>query len=412
MKVQYLILFVLLSGVIFSCQKTVDSTVAVDNGSTTVVTGTTSSYGDTTTVSLGDVVIKYSRTSPCYPSNEIFSFSVTSVTGIPSDAVYTWTFGDSNTGTGTSVRNIYSVMGNYTVILTITSSDGKTTYGKNSFSVAARGQEVTPYASFYAQIYNVNDLTDLYFTSQSSVKSPASLTNYLWKWGDGDSSSVATAYTTHSFPQVGTDVTYPVRLIAVANSGCRDTATVPVTISATYSITGSFNTASYNVCTNESIVFTPNVTGAPAGVTYQWDFADASGIATGNPITHSYTYQNDYAVIMYVYLNGRLIYQTGKTVHANGQNIKPVALFVKNMTDSTSTTVSYQFYSSSIIYHGSITGYLWEFYNGTTDNNFDLKVNYTYNRLSTSVTYPQTLIVTGNTGCTDTAVGYVTIPAL
>jgi PKD repeat protein len=164
------------------------------------------------------------------------------------------------------------------------------------------------------------------------------------------------------------------------------------------------------VCTNEYFVFTPNAKGVPAGAVYQWDFADASGLATGNPVTHSFTYQNDYDVKMYIYIKGKLIYQTHKAIHANGQNIKPVALMLKNVVDSTVNNVTWSFYSQSNIPHGYYTGYYWDLGDGRIDNDFNTNVIETYPRSSVNTTYTIQLVVTGNSGCKDTAVAHITIP--
>jgi PKD repeat protein len=402
--VQFTFFFILLIGLSFSCQKTADVTAS---DTETVIGGATSAYQDTTTVTIGNVVIKYSRTSQCYPSNEIFAFSVT-VPGVPSDATYYWDFGDGHTLTGANVKNIYDAAGTYTVTIQVKNSSQQV-LNTATVSISAWGQQVTPHAAFYSQIYDVNYVNNMTFTSQSTVQH-GTLVNYLWDWGDGTTTSTSNYTTTHNYAGVATDTVYPVKLIVTANSGCRDTAIVPVTVSAVYSITGDFDSASYNVCTNEYFVFTPNAKGVPPGAVYQWDFADASGLATGNPITHSFTYQNDYDVKMYIYIKGKLIYQTHKAIHANGQNIKPVALMLKNVVDSTVNNVTWSFYSQSNIPHGYYTGYYWDLGDGRIDNDFNTNVIETYPRGSVNTTYTIQLVVTGNSGCKDTAVAHITIP--
>lgn len=403
--VQFLSITIISSAIFFSCQKTADTTVTTETG--TEIGGATTSYKDTTSVTVGNVVIKYSRTSQCYPSNEIFAFGVT-VAEAPSNVTYYWDFGDGHTQTGNNVKNIYDASGTYTVTVKVKSSNLDVLYTA-TVSISAWGQQVTPHAAFYSQIYDVNYVNNMAFTSQSTVQH-GTLVNYLWNWGDGTSTSTADAYATHNFSDVARDTTYPVKLIVTANSGCKDTATVPVTVSAVYSISGDFDSASYNICTNESFVFTPTAKGVPSGAVYKWDFADASGLSTGNPITHSFTYQNDYDVKMYIYLKGKLIYQTHKSIHANGQNIKPVALMLKNVAASDATTVTWAFYSQSNIPHGYFTGYYWDLGDGKIDNNFNNYIEEVYTKGTIANTYTVRFIVTGNSGCKDTAVAYVTIP--
>lgn len=396
----------LLVGVFFACNKTTDTpaTTPVE----TEVGGATSAYKDTTSVTVGSVTIKYSKTSQCYPSNEIFAFTAV-MASAPTDALYSWDFGDTHTAYGKTVGNIYDATGTYTVILTIKNSAGQT-LNTASVSVAAWGQQVTPHAAFSTAIYDVNYVNNMTFTSSSTVQH-GTVTGYSWDWGDGTTSNTSNAFLQHNFPNVAADKVYPVKLIVTANSGCKDTATVPVSVAAVYSISGDFNIASFNPCTNEYFVLTPNATGVPAGAVYVWDFADATGTATGNPVTHFFTYQNDYDVKMTITLNGKTIYQTHKWVHANGQNIKPKALFVKTLVSEDATSQKWSFYSAANIPHGYVTSYYWDFGDGKTDNNFNTYVEDIYPKASTGTNYTIKFIVTGNTGCKDTASGYITIPA-
>ncbi len=405
-RIQYLLLFASFFLLVFSCKK--DDTTPTTTTITPTVGGATSSYKDTVSVTAGNVIIKYSRTNQCYPSNEIFTFTATG-TGFPSSATYEWTFGDSHTATGTTVRNIYNATGNYTVILSI--KDNNQVLNKTSVSISAWGQQVTPHAAFAVQIFDVNFLNNMSFTSSSSVQR-GTLTNYLWDWADGTpQTSTANAFTPHNFPPVAADKSYPVQLVVTANSGCKDTAVVAVSVPAVYSLSGNFDAVATNVCINETFTMTPKVTGAPAGAIYKWDFADATGLAEGNPVTHIFTYQNDYDVKMYVYLSGKLIYQTHKAVRANGQNIRPKALMLKNVVTSDASSVTWAFYSQSNIPHGYYIGYRWEFSNGRVDDNFNTYVENLYTKGTSAATETVKLIVTGNSGCKDTATAVITIPA-
>lgn len=409
-KVQFAIVVVIFCGMLYACSKSADAPSS-GSGSTETPTigGTTSSYRDTVSTNIGTVTILYSKTSACYPSNEIFAFSATG-TGLPSGVVYSWDFGDSHTITGNNVRNIYDLSGSYTIMLTIKDAAGAV-LSKTTVNVKALGQQVTPHAVFSSQIYDVNYVNNMAFTSQSSVQR-GSLSNYAWDWGDGTISSTATGFTPHNFPPVATDKIYPVKLIVTANSGCRDTAVVPVSVGAVYSPVGDFDAVPLNVCSAEYFVFTPNATGVPAGCVYTWDFADASGTATGNSIKHSYTYQNDYDVKMTVTYSGKIIYQTHKPIRAQGQNVRPVALFIKNVSASDATSVTWAFYSQANIPHGYYIGYRWEFSTGRVDDNFNTYIEQTYSKTAASQTQTIKFIVTGNSGCKDTAYGTFVIPAL
>ncbi|MFP5039352.1 PKD domain-containing protein [Parasediminibacterium sp. JCM 36343] len=417
----FFLIFLVLAGLLNSCTKGVDAAATTDSTSTPttiptvpVVGGVTSAYIDTVVSTVGNVTIKYSRTSQCYPSNEIFAFSATA-TGLPTSAIFNWDFGDGHTINGatstTTVANIYQTAGNYTVTLKITDVS-KNLISTVTVNVKTHGQQVTPHASFYAQIFDVNYLNNYNFNANGSTVPRGTISNFAWIWGDGTTTSAATPDNTpHNFPFVAKDTTYPVKLVVTSSEGCKDTATVPVNIAAVYNIAGGFDTTHYDVCTAEYILFKSNATGVPDGAVYTWDFADASGTATGNPIKHSYTYQNEYAVKMTISLNGKILYVTSSPVHANGQNIRPKALFLKNVSFEDGTSVKWAFYSQANIAHGYFTGYTWNLDNGTIDTNFNTYIDYTYQKGTMPVTHPIKFIVTGNSGCSDTAISYITIPA-
>ena len=89
---RYIVILIVLAGFISACNKTVD-TPSSGNGSTngsgsTVIGGATSDYMDTTSVTIGSVVITYSKTSQCFPSNEIFAFTATAP-NLPTGATFT-----------------------------------------------------------------------------------------------------------------------------------------------------------------------------------------------------------------------------------------------------------------------------------------------------------------------------------
>jgi hypothetical protein len=89
-----------------------------------------------------------------------------------------------------------------------------------------------------------------------------------------------------------------------------------------------------------------------------------------------------------------------------------VALFIKNVQSEDATSVTWAFYSQSNIPHGYFTGYRWEFPSGRIDDNFNTFIDQKYTKKATSQTQTIKFIVTGNSGCKDTATGTFVIPAL
>lgn len=406
-----LILVAFITLVVAACKKEVDKPADLTNTQdlNPLIGGTTSVFRDTTTIKDGDVTIIYSKTSACYPSNEIFSFTA-SIPGVPANAKYVWEFGDGKSLTGVTVRNMYKDPATYTIILQVKSSTDQLLH-KASVSIKALGQQVTPTAVFSSALADINILNNMTFTSRSSVPT-GTIVDHFWDWADGTTSNTSNSFIPKNFPQVAQDKTYPVRLIVSANSGCKDTATVNVFVPATYNISGNFTAEQFDACTNEYFIFTPTATSVPTGAVYTWDFADATGFVTGNPVKKQFTYQNDYDVKMTITLKGKIIYQTHKAVRAFGQNIKPKALMLKNVVSSTTTKEKWAFYSQSNVPHGFLTGYRWEMPFNRIDDNFNTIVEQEYTKAATPTNYSVRFIVTSNTGCKDTAVANIVVPAL
>ena len=346
--------FIVISGCKKEADKPANSLQTTEDNSPPIG-GATAVFKDTVSVKDGEVTITYAKSDACFPSNEIFSFTA-SVAGLPAGAKYVWEFGDGKSLTGTTVRNMYRNPATYTIILQIKTAADALIH-KASISVKALGQQVTPTAIFSSALPDINYLNNMTFTSRSTVPT-GTIVDHLWDWADGTTSNSSNSFMPKNFPKVPEDKTYPVKLIVSANSGCKDTASINVFVPASYNISGNFNVEQFDACTNEYFIFTPNATGVPAGAVYTWDFADATGVVTGNPVKKQFTYQNDYDVKMTITLKGKIIYQTHRPVRAFGQNIKPKALMLKNVVSSTPTKVIWEFYSQYNIPLGYLTGYL------------------------------------------------------
>lgn len=403
--IQYhIFIFIVFAGLLYSCKKG-------SGGTSKIFTDTTAKVitsNDTTMVSIGNLDIKYSKTPPCYPGNEVFTFTATAKVGVPSNAIYKWYFGDGYTSNGTTVQHSYDAPSSYALILDITTSDGDV-LGSVTFSVKAWGKQIKPEASFSTQFDFADNVNYVTFNSTSSLNKGA-IVHYLWDWGDGTTENSSQQLTRHQFPSVITDKTYPVKLTIITDAGCTDDTTINVTIPATYAIKGDFNAVAYDACTNEHFVFTAAATNVPAGSVYSWNFSVGRGDTTGNPIGYSYQYMNDYDVIMSIYLNGRLIYKTHKMVGAKGLNPKPKASFYGTLVSENTSSVMWSFNSTSTIAHGGINGFAWNFGNGNTDNDYNSFIETTYQKTSSPVSYQVRLIVSGN-GCSDTAYKTVAIGA-
>lgn len=392
---------------LFSCKKEAVSNFAASLKLTGE--GTISVSKDTTTVSFGDISVRITNTSTCFPSTEIFSFTAMGP-ALPAGAFYQWQFGDGNTAKGSTVTYSYQAAGSFLVNLFLM-QDENTTITKLNFPIKAQGKQTKPVASFTTKFDFPSNQNYITFNSTSSVNQ-GDFVSYLWEWGDSTTSLLSVPLTRHEFPKFITDKTYAVKLTVTTNSGCKGDTTMNITVPGTFSnIKGNFTVAAFDVCTNERLVFTAAAENVPGGSVYEWDFSDGKGVQTGNPIQYKYKFPNDYDVIMSVKLNGREIYRTNKLVNAKGENPKPTSLFEPTLVWQKATEVRWSFNSKSTIPTSTIDSYQWNFGNGVTNNTFLSYIENTYQRQSTDQTYRVQLIVTGN-GCADTSFKSIIVPKL
>jgi len=394
-----------------SCKKETTTSTVENNLISNAIAVTASSIivnKDTTIINFGDVIIRYNQTSACFPSTEVFNFSVKATGVVPDGSFYIWSFGDGNTATGNSVSYSYQAASS-TIANLLVMKDQNTIIARLAFPVKPKGKQTKPVPSFNVKSDFPSNENYVTFNSTSAVNQGA-ITYHTWDWGDGKSTVSAVGLIRYEFPISITDKTYPVKLTITTNGGCRADTTIPVTIPAKYPIKGSFKTESFNVCTNETIQFTSQLENVPTGSVYEWDFSDGLQAKTGNQITYKYKYPNDYDVILSVKLNGRLIYITNKLVNAKGENPRPKASFEETLVAQNATTQRWSFNSRSTIPTSTIDSYKWDFGNGNTNNDYYSFIETTFNKENISRSYRVQLIVTGN-GCADTTSKMIIIPA-
>jgi PKD repeat protein len=141
-----------------------------------------------------------------------------SASGGTSPYSYAWNFGDSSTGSGSSVSHGYQTAGVYTVVLTVTDAAGHIASASNTVTVTSPLS-----ASFTYSPSNPSVLTNVQFTATATGGTgPYS---YSWDFGDGSTGTGASA--THSYLLPGT---YTVILTVVDANRLTTTASTKVTV--------------------------------------------------------------------------------------------------------------------------------------------------------------------------------------
>jgi gliding motility-associated-like protein len=145
----------------------------------------------------------------CVPYNAVFEN--TSAGGLN----FFWDFGDGTTSTVDNPTHLYSSVGSYTVKLYAFDSTSCNKIDSTTFTISV---VPIPVAGFTFSPDPPQENTFTQFTNQS-----LGATNYIWYFGDGDSSLDINPR--HLFNATGT---YDVCLIAINAAGCSDTICLPV----------------------------------------------------------------------------------------------------------------------------------------------------------------------------------------
>ena len=300
---------------------------------------------------------------------------IVSFSNSTTDAITTfWNFGDGTTSTDVNPIHTYTTPGAYTVTLVTTSASGCS-------DTLVRSQ----YINIAQPQVSINDLpkkgcAPLPVTFSATITSNEPVTNYLWDFGDGTTSSDISP--THIFA-IGV---YDIKLTITTAGGCSTTTTVTEGVKAGTKPVANFSADPRNVCAMVPINFTDLSIGTVDQ--WLWEFGDGSSSTMQNPI-NIYVDTGDFDVQLIVKNNGCAdTIKFIKYIHID----PPVAIF-SSAIDCNS--------NGKIIFTDASLGahtWTWDFGDGSTST----LQNPVHTYLTTG-TYTATLTVTNNvTGCSYT----------
>lgn len=305
-------------------------------------------------------------------------------------ASYFWDFGDGNTAvsTSTSVTNIYTNSGTYTVTLTTTDINGCTD-----------SKTITNYIRINGPVANFNTVNTngcagftVTFNDLSTPDGVNPLASWQFDFGDGNVQTFTAPPFQHTYS--ATD-TFSVKLIVTDAAGCKDSIRLNNLIITTDPVPGFFSN-DIRTCPNGNVYF--NNTSTPAGLTYSWDFGDGGTSALASPM-HNYTATGVYDVKLRVLdSNGCL----DSLVRISYVLVSvPVPGFT--LSDSISSCVPFEvrFTNTSSYYNVSF----WDFGPGEGTSTQQDPVHY----FSAPGVYPVKLVITSPGFCMDSVIKTVRV---
>lgn len=291
--------------------------------------------------------------------------------GTPPAVSYLWDFGDGTTSTALNPSHDYTQEGNFTVRLTATTADGCTqTITESSFI------EIATIQSNFTIQQPLCSGTALTFTN-TTLPAPVSA---RWTFSDGTVQNTINATKTFA------PGTYQVTMTAVTADGCQASVTRPFTITAPPTV--NFTTLPATACyIPVNAQFTTTGTGATS---WLWDFADGTTGTVQNP-SHTYTAEGTYTV--------RLTGTSAAGCITSATNTLTIRRPQLTITGPTTGCVPLNAtFRPTVTTTDPVTAYNWNFGDGTTST--DVVPQHTYTQQGT---YTVTLVITTQTGCTQTA---------
>jgi PKD repeat protein len=282
---------------------------------------------------------------------------------------FKWNFGDPASGMNDSasgnnnISHSYSVIGKYAVTLTVTNSCGHTNshvdtiWIVNNLRINSNDYDLGIYTDEGSQDFNrcPGDIIDFYSDNFDS---------YLWKFGDGDSS-------TNSQPSYVYDTAGVYILSLKVTNGCGYDTTIfqTVTIGEQVGFGGDpqINTSQY-ACPNDLIHYGYDNNGQSSATSYLWHFGDGITSTLPEP-THSYTTTGVKNVSLQITNNcgnDTIIY----TVINISDTIKPYLSHDQNNNSNWGASVTSACVGDSIfVYAMGGASYLFDFGDGFTTTN-------------------------------------------
>lgn len=284
---------------------------------------------------------------------------------------YNWSFGDSTTGSGTSISHFYNLPGNYFVNLLATSGQGctdDTTLGVEIFPV--------PEANFV--LVDVCRDTMAGITNTSTISSGTNA--YAWDLGDGSTSTNTDPNYTYLL-----DGDFDIKLVATSNEGCLDSVTKEITIYAIPETDFTFEPVCFGIPTELENATTIN-SGFVAS--YQWNLGDQR-FSFDQDVVHLYAAAGTYPVNLLSTSNFGCTHDT--TIQLTVNPFPEVDFDFNNECAGNPV----QFLNFSNIAFGTMV-YDWQFGNGNTSTQSSPEETYIFHGF-----FPVQLTATSDQGCTD-----------
>jgi len=324
-------------------------------------------------------------------ANGLVNFNNTS-TGTVGGTTYFWNFGDATNSTIFSPAHTYTSNGSYTVSLA--ANNNFTASCASTKTAVVVVNSICNLAANFTYTMGANGLVNFISTSIGTN----SFTNYRWTFGNGivlsgnNMTSTAQTYTANG--------TYVVTLKdSTSNPACVSQISQTINIGNVVNpcnLSANFSRAGTNGVFN----FNNTSTGTSAGVTYLWNFGDATTSSSVSP-SHAYTNAGNYTVTLSANNNYSYSCVSTKTTVISVS----ICSLASNFTHTVGANGLVNF-SSTSTGTNALTGYSWNFGDGNNGNGAN--TSHVYNNGNYIATL-NAVNYSVNPSCSDTSSHAITV---
>ena len=324
-------------------------------------------------------------------ANGLVNFNNTS-SGTVGGTTYFWNFGDATNSTSFSPAHTYTNNGSYTVSLA--ANNNFTASCASTKTAVVVVNSICNLAANFTYTMGANGLVNFISTSIGTN----SFTNYRWTFGNGivlsgnNMTSTAQTYTANG--------TYVVTLKdSTSNPACVSQISQTINIGNVVNpcnLSANFSGAGTNGVFN----FNNTSTGTSAGVTYLWNFGDATTSPSVSP-SHTYTNAGNYTVTLSANNNYSYSCVSTKTTVISVS----ICSLASNFTHTVGANGLVNF-SSTSTGTNALTGYSWNFGDGNNGNGAN--TSHVYNNGNYIATL-NAVNYSVNPSCSDTSSHAITV---
>ena len=224
-------------------------------------------------------------------TQDIIQFNDASIDLDGNIASWSWNFGDGNYSTDRNPTHKYTDDGIYSITLKVTDNYGVVNETAQQISIL----NVGPTSDFIYSPANPTDLQNVTFTDKSS-DSDGSIVNWLWNFGDDNSSVLK-----NSSHKYGDNGTYTITLIVTDDDGSTDTISQQIIVSNVGPI-ASFYVSSENntIIANDKLQFIDTSKDLDGYIiSWKWNLGDGT-TSTEKYLSHIYSSKGVYKVSLTV----------------------------------------------------------------------------------------------------------------